>query len=370
MRVVFVLPDLERPPTKGYQVRTLAFAEFLREKHDVILMTARGNQSKGLKGLSVAALSSVRSAAALLVRGWPIQAALFDGPGDAAKVCARIRQLETDVVVVVTERLPFSTMKLAADYPVVLDVIDSQGANMRQRARHFGWPKSLLFAREARAFDRLARVFGQCISHAVVCADRERSLYPKATVVPNGATRRTRARMPFWDVVFTGNLAYWPNVEAVRELCAEVAPRVRRRVPGARILVAGSNPSKQVRKVCSAAQIELRANVRSIPDILCSAHLAVAPLRSATGMQLKVVEALGCGTPVLAYSAVIDGLPEGVGGVILCATPSEMAERIVGHLTGEAVMQSGSLQELEWASLAVKFEDSIEGAAAKRAAMS
>jgi glycosyltransferase involved in cell wall biosynthesis len=179
--------------------------------------------------------------------------------------------------------------------------------------------------------------------------------YPDAEVIPNGAFDVTSARERTIDVVFTGNLNYWPNVEAVIEFCGVVLPRIRALGLDPRVVVAGRDPTRAVIRSCASARVELLANVPDMGSLLARARLAVAPIRSATGSQLKILEALSAGTPVLAYPEAGAGLQPGLSGVAICEDAETMARVAVQILRGERTLQVDG-NEFRWEVQAARFE--------------
>jgi glycosyltransferase involved in cell wall biosynthesis len=114
-------------------------------------------------------------------------------------------------------------------------------------------------------------------------------------------------------VVFCGVMNYEPNVEGAIWLIHEVWPHVRARLPGATLMIVGSDPR---RDLCAAAAADPSVTVTGrVPDVrpyLWQSAVAVAPLRTARGVQNKVLEATAAGLPSIVTPAVLDGLPRGV----------------------------------------------------------
>src|SRR6185312_11126386 len=56
---------------------------------------------------------------------------------------------------------------------------------------------------------------------------------------------------PGWEardgIVFLGNYAHAPNVDAAQWLCGEILPLLRQRLPGITTVIAGADPTRAVR---------------------------------------------------------------------------------------------------------------------------
>jgi polysaccharide biosynthesis protein PslH len=192
--------------------------------------------------------------------------------------------------------------------PRVLELMDSMRLRMERHVAVERAPKRWLFREElrriagyeletARRFDRVLVVSEQ---------DREQIPLPNVTVVPNGVDAtafapRLQLRRPE-VVVFSGNMSYEPNVRAVTWFAERVLPLVRRAVPGAVFEIVGSRPSREVRELERLAGVRVSGYVESMPDALNGASVAVAPMRSGSGIQNKVLEAMACALPIVTTS--------------------------------------------------------------------
>lgn len=332
--MLFVLPDLTAPPSRGYEVRAASLAEELGTRFAVELMTADGQtpsqHAPRRKRVSLGRL------ALPLSRNWPLQTALFDGPEVAARAVQAAVEWKPTVVIVVTERLPFTTIALAKHFPVVLDVVDSMTLHMEERASRGSPVTSWFWKREAERFARLASTLGEAASVVVAASATAASHYPGVVVIPNATSLQSRPRpAPQYDLIFTGNLWYWPNVEAVKILCEVIVPLVRQRVPGVQVLIAGRKPTASVRQLARKANVTLMANVPDLGELLASSRIALAPIRWTPGANLKILDALAVGTPVLTFPAAAAQLAAPSDGVITCQTAEEMARVATELLLGE-----------------------------------
>ena len=112
------------------------------------------------------------------------------------------------------------------------------------------------------------------------------------------------------DLVFFGNLSYAPNIEAVERLSA-FWPALQRARPGTSLLVAGARPTDEVRRLAQLHGWALRADVADMAPVLSSARLAVVPLRHASGMQTKVLDAATVGRAQVVSPVALSGFAPG-----------------------------------------------------------
>jgi glycosyltransferase involved in cell wall biosynthesis len=128
------------------------------------------------------------------------------------------------------------------------------------------------------------------------------------------------------DVCFVGTLSYPPNVEAVGILAA-AWPSVLAARPGTRALIAGATPIDAVRAIALANGWELVPNFDDAAAIYRRARVAVSPLRTATGIQIKVLDAAAHGVAQVTSRAALDGLAPGFPAAV-----AESAESLAVEL--------------------------------------
>lgn len=125
-------------------------------------------------------------------------------------------------------------------------------------------------------------------------------------------------------VVFTGNLSFQANEDAVCWLCGEIWPAIVRQCPEATLVVAGANPTFQVRQaVARASRASLLANPEHMWEVIQTAEVAVDPLRIGAGLQNKILEALSCGVPVVSTFLGNEGIGAVDGAEIVLADVAE-----------------------------------------------
>jgi glycosyltransferase involved in cell wall biosynthesis len=116
------------------------------------------------------------------------------------------------------------------------------------------------------------------------------------------------SKKPSHNIVFTGVMDYFPNVDAVMFFSTRVFPRIRQRFPDARFFIVGSNPVRAVRDLASIPGIVVTGTVPDVRPFLAQAHVSVAPLRISQGIQNKILQALAAGLPVVASPNAAAGL--------------------------------------------------------------
>jgi len=147
-------------------------------------------------------------------------------------------------------------------------------------------------------------------------------------------------------LLFTGQMDYAPNIQAVTWFAREVLPHL----PGARFAIAGRNPPPAVRALAGERVIVTGA-VADMRSWLAAADLVVAPLKLARGIQNKVLEAMAMAKPVVASPAAFEGIEAVPGRDLLVAdTAAGFATALGGLLAAPeraAAMGDAARRQME-----------------------
>jgi glycosyltransferase involved in cell wall biosynthesis len=205
-----------------------------------------------------------------------------------------------------------------------------------------------------------------------VAAERDRRALLRSNeltrivTIPNGVTLPPYPAAPTADphVIFTGKLSYHANAAAARRLLADVWPRVRAKIPEARLTLAGADPPGWLRRAAHQPGIELVANPDDLGALVQTARVAAAPIVYSVGIQNKVLEAMAAGVPVVGTSSAAAGLtPAGRAAMRIADTPELFADRIVELLLQpEAALVLGRqgrryvMEQHSWQDAARRFE--------------
>lgn len=166
-------------------------------------------------------------------------------------------------------------------------------------------------------------------------ADAARVSHPSVSVYPNAIPSRERFQVARRQaVVFTGNLEYEPNLQAMRRFRARIWPELRQRHPGLRWEIVGKNPHAAAAIAVGDERIDLIGPVEDAVQHIAGARVAVVPLLSGSGTRIKILESWAAGTPVVSTTIGAEGLEAG-GGVHLelADSPGEFAQAVTRLLT-------------------------------------
>jgi glycosyltransferase involved in cell wall biosynthesis len=330
MRVLYVTEGFPYPLTSG-NLRHYHLIRGLSERHEIHLVSAVGQSHlpehvDGMRGFcrevdtfrSTSGSSLVRKVSSsvrdLIVAGGSNAAAR----AMASAVAEPLARGDYDVVVL-TGRITTTVFAVAGRTPVVVDLCDAAVPRMRAALRYTAPSRRPLVRIQLRRVERAEATMIAGASHLLFASprDRESALRdvvapPPATILPNGVDleywHRTQPRLG-GDVVFSGAMQYPPNDDAARFLLETVMPRVWKAEPELRLRVIGINPT---RALLRAAQDEPRVTVTGfVEDVrphLEQGAVYAAPLRFASGIQNKLLEAMAMELPTVTSEQGANGL--------------------------------------------------------------
>jgi sugar transferase (PEP-CTERM/EpsH1 system associated) len=279
------------------------------------------------------------AAARALLEGKPVSLTLFDSPTLRAFVERMLAKPEVESIFTFSGQMAqFVPERLRQRF--VMDFVDMDSAKFEAYAEA-GGPLAAIHRREAKrlfAFERTVAARADAslfVSQAEAALFRARAGLAGADIraVGNGVDvdfYRPGAVAPAAGprplVVFTGQMDYAPNVDAVTWFAAEILPHL-----AASFAIVGRNPSEAVRRLASDRIIV----TGSVPDVrtwLAAADVVVAPLRIARGIQNKVLEAMAMARPVVATPAAFEGIEAEPGRDLVVADGAEAQAAVINRL--------------------------------------
>lgn len=219
----------------------------------------------------------------------------------------------------------------------VLDMVDVDSEKFTAYAKIARFPARLLWAREGRTLLAFERQATQWFDYTLFVSEHEWqrfvTLAPETMArtgwVSNGVdldyfSPAHRFTPPFAGVgpnmIFTGRMNYWPNIDAMQWFAHEVLPVLRRRCHTARLWIVGASPSAEVRALARLPGVEVTGRVADTRPWLAAADVVIAPLRIARGIQNKLLEAMAMARPIVATPEAFEGVQATPGRDILFAS--------------------------------------------------
>lgn len=278
----------------------------------------------------------------------PFQVHYFNQHWIARRVAASIARIQPDHIYCQLVRCS-EYVKHFHSYRKTIDYMDALSAGQQRRLLRAPWYMKPFVREEAkrlRGYEHL--IFDYFEHHSIISQQDQQLIYhpgrDKIQIVPNGIDSAyftpDKSVSKKYDVVFTGNMSYPPNVEGAQRLARDIMPLVLKENPNARLLIAGANPSSAVTSLASE-HILVSGWLDDIRSAYNESVVFVAPMLSGSGMQNKLLEAmcmqLPCVTTTLAANAI--GAQHGAE-LFIADEDAAIADCILKLLRDEALVQS------------------------------
>ncbi len=139
------------------------------------------------------------------------------------------------------------------------------------------------------------------------------------------------------DIAFMGTLSWKYNTDGLRWFINEVLPIVNRKLPDAKLVVAGyGKPDRETLKALESHKdhVSFLGEVKSDIDYFNNTKVFICPLFVGAGARVKITYAWACGCAVVSTTVVAEGLQYEDGKNIIIADDAEhFAESIVSILS-------------------------------------
>jgi len=146
-----------------------------------------------------------------------------------------------------------------------------------------------------------------------------------------------------YDVVFLGNLIAENNVVGVIWFLQYVLPLLKISFPDIKILIAGSNPSSQIKELCHDLRedVDLNINPSNAAQIYRMGKVLINPISVGTGVSIKSIDMLAAGKPIVSFPKGLAGLPEEVKKYFdVAQDASSFTASIAGYLKGRSYQKA------------------------------
>lgn len=349
MKIFVLLPRIPWPLEKGDKLRAYNQIKQLAKNNEIILC-ALNDDKKVDKQAAFQAMQPYCASVNFIdlpkigilfnvlrsyLLGLPIQCGYFYSSKAKKKIHKLIAHHKPDML--------FGQLLRVAPYlrnvniPKTIDYQDVFSMGMKRRAEIADFFSKPFFNMEYNRLRRYERkVFDEFDVKTIISEpDRANIDHPekkKILIVPNGVDHeyyKPMEREKKYDIVFTGNMGYAPNVNAVEFLAYEIMPNVWEKIPDAKLYIAGAQPDPKVRKVV-CDNIIVSGWIDDMREAYAQSRIFIAPMRIGTGLQNKLLEAMSMKIPCITTS-LANGSLHAVNGkeILVDNSSSELAADIV-----------------------------------------
>ena len=317
MKIFILLSRIPYPLEKGDKLRAFYHIKYLSKNNEITLFAlndSKVNIEKAFQALQpycrsinffdLSKFSILFNVLLAFFNGKPLQSGYFFSSRAKNRINKIISEAKPDHI--------FCQLVRVAEYvknqniPKTLDYQDvfSKGVERRIQPASF-YLKPLLKLEYKRLLKYENKIFDY-FDNKTIISEPDRELIPhpekdKIVIVMNGVDTdffKPIDRKKEYDIVFTGNMGYPPNVNGVEFLVKQILPIVRRNKPEIKVLIAGANPDRKVIAVKSK-NIHVTGWVEDIREYYAKARIFIAPMQIGTGLQNKLLEAMAMKIPCI-----------------------------------------------------------------------
>lgn len=382
MKIFVLLPRIPYPLEKGDKLRAYNQIKQLAKNNEIVLCALNDkkvDEQKAFQALQpycssinfikINKLQILLGLMRAFCKRWPMQCGYFYNHKAAKKVDALIAKHQPDIL--------FGQLVRVAEYirhkdlPKAIDYQDVFSYGMKRRRDIASFITRPIYNMEYQRLCRYeAAVFDEFDVKSIISQpDRDLIPHPKREeilIIPNGVDHdffKPQQQEKRYDIVFTGNMSYAPNVNAVEYLANEILPRVWKQVPEAKMYIAGATPDPKVKKAASD-RIIVSGWLDDIRDAYAQSRVFIAPMRIGTGLQNKLLEAMSMGLPAITTPLANASLGAQADKEILIGNNAEeLAQHIITLLTdtpkAEQIAQAGfdfTNRVYDWGKATEKME--------------
>jgi len=132
------------------------------------------------------------------------------------------------------------------------------------------------------------------------------------------------------QLLFTGTMNYFPNYDAVWYFYHKIFPYIKQTRPDVTFYVVGNYPPPKLKRLESNRDIVVTGHVPETRPYFAQSAVFVSPLRGGSGIQVKNLEAMAMGVPVVTTSVGAAGIEAKVGhDLIVADEPKEFADKVI-----------------------------------------
>ena len=386
MKLFFLLPRVPYPTEKGDKLRAFHQIAHLAKKHEIIICALNEGVlhedaipvlSKYATAVHIIPISKstiFSNIIRALFTGKPLQVGYYYNKSTEKIIHGLIDKYKPDHIFCQLIRMAEYVKDLPL--PKTLDYQDvfSKGVERRLASSSI-FLRPFLKLEYQRMLDSERMAFDRFDNKIIISyPDRELIPHPdreKIVVVANGVDTtffHPLERDKEYDLVFTGNMSYPPNIHSCEFLVNKILPLVLEKKPGLNVLVAGANPTMRV-KVLRSPQVEISGWVPDMREAYAQAKIFIAPMQLGTGLQNKLLEAMAMKIPCITSPLANQALNALPGEEILIGdTPRDYADHIImlleNPLLANSIAEKGYqfiLKKYSWEAETAKIEALITG---------
>lgn len=390
MKFLIVTPRIPYPPFRGDKLKIFNIAKILSRNNYVKIITFHRNHKDlellpeleknniRIETIFLSIFSSIFNVIKVLFSSTPFQVAYYKSPEMSSKLQDLIEKEKFDVVYFHLIRSAQYLQPIKKSNAVkVIDFTDAVSLYLKRYSEVLRNPfKKLVVKNELSRIEKYESV-AQGFNTLFVCSEIDRK-----TLLDRGVSNNIRILNNGIDlkyftpddvayqkhrIIFTGNMPYFANYDAVLHFAKDIFPLVLQQEPESKFYIVGQKPPAKIRNL-ERENIIVTGFVPDIKREYLLSEVNVAPIRFGAGTLNKILESIALGVPVVATSLSVAGMQDELKKIIYIAdSPAEFAEKII-YIFKNPHIRSGLMEEgrntisrlLGWEQIVQDFENYIK----------
>lgn len=379
MKILATFCRFPYPLDKGDKLRAFYQIKELSKANDIYLFCFSAHSPKQehiqilqkyCKQIHIEKLSLISQIISLLCslfKGLPFQVALFSTFRAKQSFKSFFSKVKPDVSYFQFVRMGEFAKIISGKK--VLDFQDCLSKNMERRKANAGFLKRIIFSIEAKRLQRYEDTMFNLFDATTIITDTDRQLINSEhrndiQIIENGVgdgfLLYDRKFDKEYDVIFSGNMSYSPNVMAARFLVKDIMPLVWEKIPKCKVVLAGSSPSKEVVELKND-KVFVTGWVEDMKEYYAKSRVFIAPMQIGTGLQNKLLEAMAIGLPCITTSLANKALKSKPNEEILVADDKQnLANYIIELLSDQELHDKISLNGNSFVKLNYSWQTSVK----------
>jgi len=387
MKIFVLLPRIPYPLEKGDKLRAFNQIKQLAKHNEIVLCALNDNTKvseqdafralqpycQSINFVRISKLQILLGLIRAFFKGLPMQCGYFYNRKAAKKVNALIAKHKPEMLY--GQLLRTAEYIRHKDIPKAIDYQDIFSYGMKRRADIASFVTRPIYNMEYRRLARYEAAIFDDFDIKTIISEPDRKLFPhenrdEILIIPNGVDHdffKPMEREKKYDLVFTGNMSYPPNVNSVEYLANEILPIVWKSRPETTLYIAGATPDPKVKKAASD-KIIVSGWLDDIRDAYAQSRVFIAPMRIGTGLQNKLLEAMSMRLPAITSplaNASLGAKPD--EEILIGNNAQEMAQHILTLLTdtekAEQIAQAGfdfTNRVYDWGKATERLEEAMK----------
>lgn len=356
-KILFFTSRIPYPLEKGDKLRAYHQIKHLSKKCDVVLccisqqpisQKAHTELSKITSSIHVYQSSKLSTFSNMIIAGitgFPFQIGYFFNSGAHYFFKNVIKKEAPDHIFVQLIRMAEYAIRASVNVPKSLDYMDAFSKGIERRMLQSKGIKRFAFKLELNRLKKYEAAIANEFDNTYIISEQDKASFnfPAAAAIKisrNGVDHHFftpyTTREKKYDLVFTGNMSYPPNVDAALYIAEKIMPQLTHEFPDIKVLIAGATPTPAVKNIANK-NIEVSGWLDDIRDAYNNASIFLAPLQIGTGLQNKLLEAMAMEMPCITSHLANNALGAVEEKEILLANqPHEYVEAITKLMTNDA----------------------------------